>query len=76
MTSDAQEQDILHALRSLPVAVIVTPRGGNYIWQCLDGNGSAPSLAVAMSEGLMHMTQAVAGDATVIDDLLSSHRIN
>ncbi len=61
MTNDTQEQDILHALRTLPVAVIVTSRDGNYIWQCLDGNGSAPSLAAAMSEGLTYMTQALAG---------------
>ncbi len=74
--TNIQEQDIVHALRTLPVAVIITPREGNYIWQCLDGNGSASSLTTAMSEGLTHMTQAVAGDATVIDDLLSSYTMN
>jgi len=72
MMTNTQEQEILHALRTLPVAVIVTPREGNYIWQCLDGNGSAPTLAAAMSEALTYLTHTLAGDATVIEDLLRS----
>ena len=68
------EQDILHALRTLPIAVCITPRPneGTYLWQCLQGNGSTPTLAAALSEALTYLTHTLAGDATVIEDLLRS----
>ena len=66
------ERDILRVLRTLPIAVCITPGPHAYIWQCLEGNGSTLTLAAAISEGLTYMTQAVVGDATVIDDLLNS----
>ena len=75
--TDTQEQAVLQTLRTLPIAVIITPRDeSTYIWQCLDRNGSTSSLTTAMSEGLSYMTQAVVGDATVIDDVLTSSRLN
>jgi hypothetical protein len=67
-----QEQEIIQALRNLPVAVIIWPRpapGGYYSWQCLDGSGLSESLAAAMSAGLTYLIEHVAGDAGALDDL-------
>lgn len=64
------ELDILQALRTLPVAVCITPRPNGYTWQCLDTSGTSPTLAAAMSEGLTYLTHTLASDALVIDDLL------
>ena len=38
----------------------------------VQGNGSTPTLAAALSEALTYLTHTLAGDATVIEDLLRS----
>ena len=66
------EQAVLIALRTLPIAVCITPHSTGYVWQCLSGSGSSPTLAEAMTRSLTYMTQQLAGDETVIEDLLHS----
>jgi len=62
------EHDILQALRTLPVAVCITPRPDGYTWQCLDRSGTTPALAAAISISLTFLTDTLASDALVIDD--------
>ncbi len=66
------EQDVLVALRHLPIAVCITPQSNGYIWQCLDTSGSSPTLVGAMSEGLTYLTEKLACDVLMIDDLLTT----
>ena len=66
------EQAVLTALHTLPIAVCIVPHTSGYIWQCLGGNGFSPTLAEAMTMSLTYMTQQLAGDETVIEDLLHS----
>lgn len=64
------ERDILQALRTLPVAVCITPRPNGYLWQCLDTSSTSPTLVAAASEGLTYLIHTLADGALVIDDLL------
>lgn len=66
------EHDIIQALRSLPVAVCITPQPDGYLWQSLDTSGTSPTLAGAMSEELTYLTEKLACDVLVIDDLLAT----
>lgn len=62
------EHDIIQALRTLPVAVCITPRSDGYLWQCLSTSGFALTLAQAMTEGLTYPAHTFASDAIVVDD--------
>jgi hypothetical protein len=61
------EQAIIKALRNLPVSIQLTPdysqASGGYIWQCLDGSGSSPDLAAALSESLSFLIGRLAADS-------------
>lgn len=50
------EQEIIQALRNLPIAIVVTRKTNEehtwYIWQCLEGSGTAIDLARAMNNAL------------------------
>ena len=69
------EQEIIKVLRNLPLAIIITQReGGKFAFQCLDGNGTAPTLASAIGQGVSYLTGYLAGDETIIKDLRSHNR--
>lgn len=64
------ERAIIDAMRRLPIAIIITPRADSlYIWQCVDANGTAPTLASALSSEVNYLIGRIAGDEAVIDDL-------
>ncbi len=53
------KQDVLRALRHLPISVQMTERPRGYVWQCLDSSGSAPNLVLAMVASLTSMATHV-----------------
>ncbi|HKV57443.1 MAG TPA: hypothetical protein VJO32_04155 [Ktedonobacteraceae bacterium] len=42
-------------LRSLPIPITITWRGGQYYWQCRQGTGSSPHLISAIEEALRYL---------------------
>jgi len=63
------EEEIIKAMRGLPLSIQIENKDGRYIWQCLEGNGTVPSLASALAAAISYLTGRLAGDVTVIDDL-------
>jgi len=63
------EEEIIKAMRGLPLSIQITPKDGRYLWQCIEGKGSAPSLASALAAAVSYLTGRLAGDVTVIEDL-------
>ena len=63
------EEEIIKAMRGLPLSIQITPKDGRYVWQCVEGNGSASSLAQALAGAISYLTGRLAGDVTVIEDL-------
>jgi hypothetical protein len=58
------EQDMIQMLRNLPIAVVVTNRTDagqeRYIWQCLEGVGTATSLTDAANQALCFLIGRIA----------------
>ena len=47
-----QEQDFIHLLRNLPVALNVWKREDGYVWQCYEQSGISEDFAQSVGEGL------------------------
>jgi hypothetical protein len=66
------EQEIIQMLRNLPIAVVVTKRSdagqARYIWQCLEGAGTATSFAGAAGQALCFLIGRIA--SPVLSELL------
>jgi hypothetical protein len=73
---DQDTMNLIRALYGLPVSVQITPRGSVFLWQCLDGSGSADNLPSAVSESLTYLITQLAGDSGVLDDLRGSSAAN
>lgn len=74
MDREMDERELTEMLRRLPVSVQITPRlrpgaSASYLWQCLDGNGHAETLADAMYAALSYMIGRLVGDVGILDDL-------
>jgi hypothetical protein len=53
------EQGLLTMLRKLPVSITITLRDGVYLWQCLEGNGTAETAIHALDAALHFLIGAV-----------------
>lgn len=71
--SSTDEQEIIQVLRNLPIAIIVTPRANGYTWQCIEGNGTGPTLASVIASSVSYLTGRIAHNTNVIDDLRLAH---
>ena len=49
---EQQEQEFIHLLRNLPVALNVWKREDGYVWQCHEQSGISEDFATGVSEGL------------------------
>ena len=57
-----QEQEFIHLLRNLPVALNIWKREDGYIWQCFEQSGIAEDFAGGVREGLHAMLKQLMQD--------------
>lgn len=58
------EQDVIQVLRRLPIAITIIKKNEGayegYIWQCLEGAGTATCFACAMTQALHYLIGRIA----------------
>ena len=63
---ESLEQELMNMLRNLPVPIIISWRGGQYYWQCGQGQGSSSHLVTVIDGALRYLLSERTSNAQAV----------